>query len=194
LHWHRVSPRAMVPLDERQRVTPADPARDVPGMVYVRYDVHGRLRHLEAVPGAAADAVDWLALFQAAGLDVDRFGTAEPALVPPVFADRRLAWEGPAGSPEPGRGRVGAAAVGAGPVLFDVAPAARPGAAGDAASRGAGAKDSRPDPVALVSSVARGVLLLLAFLAAWSIARRNLHAGRGDRRGASRVGSVLMGS
>src|SRR5262249_57572402 len=134
LHWHRESPRAMVPLDERQRVTPADPARDVPGMVYVRYDVHGRLRHLEAVPGAAADAVDWLALFQAAGLDVDRFRTAQPALVPPVFADRRLAWEGPAGSPERERVRVEAATVGAGPGLVGAAPPPRPGAAGGAGS------------------------------------------------------------
>jgi len=91
--------------------------------------------------------------------------------------------------------RVEAAALGAAPVLFDVALAGPPAtAASDAATQRGAAPVVRSDPVQLVSSIARAVVLLLAFLVAWLLARRNLHAGRGDRRGATRLGSVLMGS
>ena len=189
LHWHRQSPRAMVPLGALQRVTPSDPAADVPGMVEVRFDVRGRLRRLAAVPVAVDSgtaAPDWTALFAAAGLHLEAFTPAEPASIPAAFADRRFAWEGPAGAPAPGRVHVEAAALGARPVLFEVSAAA--------AALPVVPVRAPDEAVARISAVVRAVLFLVAFLVAAWLARRNLLAGRGDRKGATRVGSVLMGS
>jgi serine/threonine-protein kinase len=187
-HWHRESPRAMVPLGALQRVSPSDPAADVPGMVQVRLDVRGRLRHLEAVPLASAGSAlpaDWSVLFKAAGLDSGAFTPALPARIPAAFANQRLAWEGPSGAPAAERLRIEAAAFGASPVLFDVAPAAAPAAT---------KPEATSDPLVRVTAVVRAVLFLIAFLLAAWLARRNLVAGRGDRKGATRVGSVLMGA
>ena len=188
LHWHRESPRAMVPLSALQRVTPGDPAADVPGMVEVRFDVRGRLRRLAATPTAGPEGTatpDWAALFKAADLRVDAFTPVDPASLPAAFADRRLAWEGPAPTGEAERVRVEAASLGASPVLFEVSPTAAPRPDPPAMSR---------DPLARGSALVRALILLVAFLVAAWLARRNLMSGRGDRRGATRVGSVLMGS
>ena len=188
LHWHRESPRAMVPQSALQRVTTDDPPADAPGMVDVRFDVRGRLRRLAYVPtsgGGDGATTDWSALFKAAGLDLDAFTPVEPTALPAAFADRRLAWEGPAGAGASERLRVEAASLGARPVLFEVSPLAPPQAAPPPIAR---------DPVARGSALVRALLLLVAFLVAAWLARRNLRAGRGDRRGAMRVGSVLFGS
>jgi serine/threonine-protein kinase len=187
-HWHRESPRAMVPLSALQQVTPADPAADTPGMVELRFDVRGRLRHLGAVPASGAHATgapDWPGLFTAADLRMADFNEVEPAHTPAAFADQRRAWEGPIGAPPAERWRVEAASLGAGPVAFDVAPATMPAAVPAGGTR---------DPVARASALVRAVLFLVAFLVAAWLARRNLMAGRGDRTGAVRVGSALMAS
>ena len=188
LYWRRESPRPMVPMGALQRVTPSDPPANVPGSVAVQLDVRGRLRRLDAVPlagGGGTAKADWPAMFTAAGLKADAFTPVDSAFIPPTFADRRIAWEGPAGAPAGDRLRVEAAALGASPVLFVVSPAS--GTTGPAPG-------APPNMVGRASAAVRGVIFLVAFLIAAWLARRNTIAGRSDRRAATTVGSVLMGS
>jgi serine/threonine-protein kinase len=188
LHWYRESPRALDPANAGQSAGYSDPAAVVPGMVGLELDTEGRLRRLEAIPnpaaGPPAGEPAWGALFAAAGLDSSAFASVPPLAVPMGFADRRMAWEGSIPGPPGSPVRVEAAAYGGRPVLFSVAPV------------WSGAwLVPRPqrDEVGRISAMIRSGLLLVVFmLAAW-LARRNLRAGRGDRLGAVRVATALMG-
>src|SRR4029077_13769529 len=64
---------------------------------------------------------DWDTVFAAAGLDRSAFTAANPAFLPPFYADSRMAWRET--KPEtPGRPlRVEAAALGGRPVYFELA-------------------------------------------------------------------------
>ncbi len=81
-------------------VTPSDPPPMIPGMVSLRLDLQGQLLQLNAVPteedakpGTPAVA-DWSGLFKLAGAEFETSTAAEPATLPPVYADRRRAWKG----------------------------------------------------------------------------------------------------
>src|SRR5580765_2206010 len=97
-YWYRESPRPMVPNGRESRVEWDDPPRLVPGMTSVELDPAGRLRRLHALPtgyDAPADsALDWTALFGAAGLDMARFHPAEVQLPPATIADSHMSWVG----------------------------------------------------------------------------------------------------
>jgi serine/threonine-protein kinase len=185
--WYRQSPRPLAP-QAGLRVTAEDPARQLySGMADVRLDTEGRLIELQVVPpevdaqGAAApatDAPDWAPLFAEAGLDPSRFKPAEPRWVPPVFADRRVAWEGafPLAADTPLR--VEAAGYRGRPVAFKlVAP---------------WTKSYRTEPYLTDAGLRRllmfvfAVFISLVLAGAW-LARRNFRLGRGDRRGASKL-------
>jgi serine/threonine-protein kinase len=170
-------------------VTDSDPPPVRAGMKEVRLDSEGRLKELRVVPqeiekaSAPATPADWAALFRAAGLDPNAFRPVEPRWSPSAYADSRAAWEGP--HPErPGLTmRVEAAAYRGRPVSFlwigpwstslrDVP---------DQRSAGARAGDL----------VWLAILLTLIFGGSW-MARRNLRAGRGDRRGAVRLAAAVV--
>src|SRR3977135_3613584 len=113
---------------------------------------------------------------RAPGLDWSLCRPCEPRWSPRTYADVRAAWEGP--HPErPGLTmRVEAASCRGRPVSFLwIGPWSRP---------------SR-DPEGLAEPPAGnfvgGVLLLLCVLGGAVLARHNLRAGRGDRRGAFRL-------
>src|SRR5439155_17328438 len=84
-------------------VTPTEPPTTVPGMTTLAVDLKGRLLEFRAVPPPLApdgpavhEPSDWSALFRAAGLDLTRFrGDESLRRTPPVYADRRAAWDGP---------------------------------------------------------------------------------------------------
>ena len=157
-----------------------------PGMAEVWVDPSGRLIRLSIVPpqlesgGAAVPEPDWSALFRQAGLDMNRFSAVEPRWSPRSYATARAAWEGT--HPEhPGvTMRVEAASYRGRPVDFEwIGPWTRP--MQDSASPPGG-----PGELVFV------FLLLLLLLGGAVVARYNWRAGRGDRRGAMRLGAATF--
>jgi hypothetical protein len=160
----------------------------VSNMVGLVLDTQGRLTQFTAVPPqvdevAAKATVEWARLFDAAGLEFDRFQPAALLWVPNVYADDRMAWEGPLpGKPEV-RLRVEAAAYRGRPAFFQVVgPWTRRPRMEQIQQRGAG-------------MIRFGIFLivLVVFGGALALARHNVRNGRGDRRGATRVAMFVLG-
>jgi hypothetical protein len=187
---YRQSPRPLVPANADGEVRSADPPLDVTGMLTFVLDPEGRLRSFVAIPpqalppAAAAPAPPaWDTLFSEAGLDVKSFAASEPVWLPPVPFDSIAGFSGPM----PGGGgatlHVVAAAFRGRPVSFEiVAPWSDPSR--DASQ--AVAFRARLNDAAFFA----GVLFVTA-AAAW-FARRNARLGRGDRRGAARLGAGVF--
>jgi serine/threonine-protein kinase len=155
------------------------------GMTGVTLDHEGRLTMFESIPAQRLDApivpapVDWAPLFRLADLDPTTLQPAEPLWTWLAASDTRAAWTGT----WPGSGRplrVEAAALGGRPVAFMLT--------------GPWLKPSRmPD-----GSPRQNVTVLVLFALAFSIlggatmlARANLRQGRGDWRGATRLGAIM---
>jgi len=187
--WYRQSPESLKtlnPLQSRARLD--DPPLTVPGMLLVRVDPQGRLVRLDAVPAdrdeeAGEDPESlWSALFTEAGLDPGRFTTVAPSYRPPFFADARAAWEGTVEEAPDQTLRVEAAALGGRPVSFRmVGPWTR-----DSGSPEDDSFADRAMPVIFLVIV----LSLLTGLAV--LARRNIHQGRSDLKGATRIGLFMF--
>jgi len=187
--WYRSSPEPLVAQRFRMggmisgRVTPADPPETLPGMISLSLDPRGRLRQLRVVPprtdaspAGAPPPFSWEALFREAGLDVSTFSASPPRWVPPAWGDQRMSWRGPAPG-DPGTTlEIEAAAYRGRPVFFLVA--------GPWSDRGKGA--ARPSDVVSVA------VLVTVLLGGALLARQNIVLGRGDRRGASRLGLTVV--
>jgi serine/threonine protein kinase len=183
LFWYRTSPQPLIPTGSNWRLGFNDPPLTVPGMTRLNLDDTGRLVEFEAVPPRADDAsagakpAPWPALFEAAGLDMTLFHPVSPILLPRNFGTDRAAWEGPLAGVDSAKLHVEATAHRGAAVSFratgpwePIVPRAAP-------------------PVGRSSiwgqiSNALGTLVLFAVLL---LARSNLRAGRGDRRGAARL-------
>lgn len=186
-YWYRQSPTPLV--SERSRSYGAagivDPPVTVPGMFSIALEMDGRLRRFAAVPpdryppATETQTPDWAPLFAAARLDPRDFKPVAPEWTPPFVTDVRAAWTGP----YPGRPdlpvRVEAAYYHGRPVFFQMFwPWTR---------------STRLTPLVLTTAQAftsaayyiGGALVLIA--AIW-IAHFNWKAGRGDMRGATRIG------
>jgi hypothetical protein len=169
-------------VEEHERVG----ARGVAGEVAVVLSLRGNLRRLAITPAAvpapsAVGAMSWADLLAAAGLPTpsELEELASTDFVPPMFAEERHVWR--AHDPGGEELRVYAAAYAGSPVFFALQPAeARP--PGVAASAGGG--------LDFMAVVQLGTLLLLA-LGGW-LAWRNLRVGRADRRGALRLGALVL--
>ena len=184
LLWHRSSPEPLVPAGSNWRPTVSDPSMNVVGMTKLFLDDTGRLVEFEAVPPRAEDAAGvtaaapWPALFAGAGLDMNLFREVPPQVVPRSFATERAAWEGPLPGVEGGVLHVEAAAHRGKAVSFKVTGPWEPIVPGTTS------------PVAPTSRFwpnvanAMGTIVMFATLL---LARSNLRAGRGDRRGAWRL-------
>ncbi len=189
--WYRQSPRELEP--ERffnvGDVTQEDPPPDVSGMATVRLNPRGRLIGFLAVPPQVEEAKipaappDWSPLFSEAGLDPAKWTAAEPRWVPRTFADARAAWVGTLPDRPGVPMRIEAAAYRGKPVSFElVAPWTR-------------AVRMKPSPVTLGERVAYviGILILICLVVGGCLlARRNIHMGRGDRRGATRLALAVF--
>ncbi len=193
---YRQSPTQLVPSSviggpfPGPRVTEFDPAPSMQsGDVRMTLDAEGRLKFLSVEPqeldqtSGAAAKLDWAPLFHAAELDMSRFASVEPQWTPGVYADTRAAWEGPHPDRPGLTMRVEAAAFRGRPVAFrwvgPWTPAAR----------------DIFDPLTEANRIAfvawDGILLVLLFGGAWLV-RGNLRAGRGDRRGATRLAVAVV--
>jgi serine/threonine-protein kinase len=185
--WYRQSPEYLVPAN--YDVTRTDPASALSGMVGVGLDTQGRLTSFEAVPPANLEdwptgaRPDWEMLLSEAGLDVNALEPAEPRWNPPVYADSRVAWHGTYSDARDVSIRVEAAALGGRPVFFKVVEP------WNAAAR---APDSKRNVWSRINSITTIFLFLPALLGGALLARRNLRLGRGDQKGAFRLGGFMF--
>jgi hypothetical protein len=183
LFWYRSSPQPLVPAGASWSPTYADPPMTTVGMSRLNLDDLGRLVVFEAVPpwgdetSAAPKAPPWPALFAAAGLDMSQFQAVSPAMVPRAFATERGAWEGPLAGVDNAKLHVEAAAHRGVPVSFRVTGPWEPVVPLTSSPVGS------PRIWRAVASVLGTVILFATLL----LARSNLRAGRGDRRGAWRL-------
>ncbi len=183
--WYRASPSTLMP-NFFHRVARNDPPRNTPGSSMVTLDTDGRLVGLEVEPSDVSDsarAVEGSALgdglLELAGLDPSALRQVEPQSLPPHFADERTAWVGRYPSDLELRAEA-AATAGRASWLRVYSP-----------ELGEGRPRSGEVPAVF------GALLFLLFAlivaAGTWLARANLRSGRGDRRGAFRLG-LLIGS
>ncbi|TVQ30393.1 MAG: serine/threonine protein kinase [Phycisphaeraceae bacterium] len=176
------------------RATLGSPPLASPGEAAVSLDMSGRLRSLRVIEGflrdetdevdAEAPEVDWSWLFEAAGLTFDEFEPAEPNFRLPATLDEQRAWRG--ALPEDPEIAVSVeAAQRAGRIVhFRVlyeweTPEYR----------------QQVDSVWSLVQLAQSAqfLFLIALLAVGVyMAFRNIRLGRGDRRGAIRLGMATM--
>ncbi len=190
LYLYRQSPRLLLPANLLNLVEADDPPNVVSGMASVTLDSFGRLRRFEAVPpqretaGDPAPPPDWPGLFVDAGLGLGRFAAVPPEWVPPQPFDARAEWAGVLPWSPTTKVRVAAAAFHGMPVYFEVlGPWSLPlrmteTIPGDAARR--------------IADAAFAIVLTVLFCAALVFARRNLRAGRGDKRGAYVLGATVF--
>jgi serine/threonine protein kinase len=193
--WHRQSAYPLTGLSfHDDLLTPGivdqeDPPPTLSGMLYLEMDASGRLVRFETIPPQRQEAqakqaapVDWNALFAAAALDPAKFQPAEPLWTWLSASDTRAAWTGTwPGTSRPLR--VEAAAFQGKPVAFSlIGPWTKPDRMPSAAT-----------PVAEETIVVIfAVVALVICVGATLLTRRNLIQGRGDRRGALRLGCFIF--
>src|SRR5262249_11273844 len=113
-----------------------------------------------------------------AGLELAKFKQVEPRWTPPNFAEARAAWEGQSPDHADIPLRIEAAAYHGQPVYFRViAPWDKP-------TRQVEAQLKARDRVGIFIIA---TILLVVFVGAALLARRNLRLGRGDRQGAFKL-------
>jgi hypothetical protein len=156
-------------------------------MISVSLDPRGHLRNLRVVtartddPGAPPPVpFAWEALFREAGLDMAAFSASPPRWVPSTWGDQRASWRGPAPGDPATTLDVEAAAYRGKATFFVVA--------GPWTDRGGLAGKGAPRPRDVVSV---GVLMAV-ILGGALLARQNIVLGRGDRRGAQRLGLAVV--
>jgi serine/threonine-protein kinase len=186
--WRRTSPRPLVPFDDDRGVIAQDPPLSVGGMTMTVVDASGRLAEFLAVPMPADNdgprqPVDWSVVFDAAGLPLSAFTQSPPRVVPPVFADERVAWEGTLPEQPEHPLRVEAAAQDGRPVYFVIA---------GPWSRSARAQPPRPPLFNVIIATLAAFVMPALMLSAAVLARHNVKIGRGDRRGAFRAATVVI--
>ncbi|HKA18192.1 MAG TPA: serine/threonine-protein kinase [Blastocatellia bacterium] len=194
--WYRESPQYLeadfIPGLSGQirvgRITPSDPPPVVSGMVSAVLDPQGRLIAFSAVPpqldeSSVALPVDWAALFSAADLEATRYTPAEPQWTPLAACDARAAWTGPYPEQPEIPLRIEMAAYRGHPVYFQmIGPWARPSRM-PAVHQPGKQRALYGGFVTTIIAVTLGAALL---------ARRNVRLGRGDRRGAFRLGFFVF--
>jgi serine/threonine-protein kinase len=192
--WYRQADSPLTPLAfHDDLLTPGQIRTDDPpptevGMVYVILDSAGTLLQWQAMPPQKMDPAkqptppDWSALFAAAGVDPSKLQPADPLWSWLEAADARVAWTGSwPGVDRPLR--IEAGAMRGKPVYFKMmGPWSAPW------------RDPTPEPSLLdrKNDLLRAALVLVVFLAAPWLARKNLAAGRGDKRGALRLSCFVM--
>jgi predicted Ser/Thr protein kinase len=188
LFWYRESPQALNDdtFPDPGEVTPGDPPMALSGMTLAMVDIAGRLVAFRAVPpeidesAPLANPSDPAPLFAAAGLDLAAFSPAPPKWTPLALADERRAWTGAYPGKPPTPLRVEAAWWRGRPVYFNlVGPWTTPGRMPQADD------DNLWERIWLAIKT---LLIVAGAVLAWY----NIRTGRGDRRGALRLGAFVF--
>jgi serine/threonine-protein kinase len=185
--WYRESPRYLD--TDEGFVGPGNPSMVVSGMTIIYLDSDGRLHWLLHVPPqresnpVTQNPPDWSSLFHDAGLDIARFEKVPSTWVPQHAYDERVAWDGAEPSRADQKVHIEAAAFHGKPVYFETIYA------WDQPTREVVSAESGTDRVFIISVIA---IFLIALVGSALIARRNLRLGRGDIRGALRLGFVYF--
>jgi hypothetical protein len=159
-------------------------------MAMVSIDASGALRGLRAEPPEIDStrqdppaAFDWSPLFTEAGLDPSRFQPAKPMWVPPCAYDARAEWTDQGTTIRGFPLRVAAAAFAGRPVYFEVlGPWSRP----ERQERATTLLTQR------IAAIGFGLIGLVSLIGGVILTRHNLKLGRGDRRGAFRLGQFVL--
>jgi len=192
--WYRQSPRSLIPRNLESRVYFNDPPVRTSGMVNLTLDSVGNLKFLKAVPPqqdvtALEDGPEpnWEGAFEAAGLEISRFNATQPQWLPEAFCNQRAAWLGTypksaTSNRDPVAIRIESCAYRGSLVYFSmIHPWSSP------------SRQSPPQRTTTqeVQNIIGGFVFLSFLLGATLLARRNLKLGRGDRRGALRLGTCV---
>jgi serine/threonine-protein kinase len=190
-YWYRQSPRALLSVEANGNgiVNMEDPPMNISGMAAVTLDTDGRLRSFQVAPpqkedaGTASPPVDWTKFFSFAELDMTKFQPAEPQWTPLFAIDARAAWTGV----YPGHNeipiRIEAAAWHGKPVYFDIiGPWVKP-------ARMQKEEETQQKRISdtIVMLLLFGILGVTGFMV-----RSNFRAGRGDVKGALRLGLLAF--
>jgi Protein kinase domain len=180
--WRRESPQELLPIGNEWHPTLGNPPPTSPGMLRLTLDDRGRLVFFEAEPqlmvrhAPQAKSPPWNGLFAAAGLDITRFHSVEPMWIPRSHGTEWAAWEGTLADFPDITLRVESSAFRGMPVSFRTiwpwTPPAQPAA---------------PPPARSFRQLAPSMLGNILLVGTLLMARSNVRAGRGDRRGAARL-------
>jgi serine/threonine-protein kinase len=191
-YWYRESPESLSGSEFHDDLltlgltTPGDPPGITSGMIYVELDPQGRLTEFRAMPAqkvdqpVAAAGVNWAPLFAAAGVDASALQPDAPRWNHLEAADTRVAWTGVwPGSKRPLR--IEAAALGGKPVAFTLM-----GPWTEAGRMPAASANTNPTLIlfTVIAVVVLGASVWLAY--------ENVRLGRGDPRGAFRLGVFMF--
>jgi predicted Ser/Thr protein kinase len=186
LFWYRESPQ---PLSASYRFNVAvvydDPPFERSGMLRLQTDPDGKLIAFEAVPPQVEKPApppppfDWNKLFQAAGLEMSRFQTAEPTWTPLANWDTRAAWTGTDVATGANL-RLEAAAWRGRPVFFRII--------------GPWTVPSRMTPKGNTTgnSIPVLVIIYITIISACVMGWHNFRNGKADRRGATRLSLIFF--
>jgi eukaryotic-like serine/threonine-protein kinase len=184
--WYRTGPTALVPFNVT-RLWPSynDPPQATPGMARVRLDPDGGLLSFSIVPGRYDEGADprpdpdWAPLFAEAGLDLASFEPVDPRWTPEVASDRRFAWQGAYPGAADLALRVEAASFRGRPVSFELLfPWDKP--------------PEPPHSAVTTAALINVAWIVVAMVGGGLLARRNLRLGRGDSKGALRLGVAAL--
>jgi serine/threonine-protein kinase len=188
--WYRESrARLEVRNNRAAQLSFSDPPANTTGETRILLLPNGNLERFEHIPPQVEAATDdlpelsWGELFRRSGLNAAAFSSTPPTWTPPRYSDSRFAWIGSLDDYPGEEIRVEAAAYRGTPTMFRViGPWTRP------------ERDQAVVlPKALQARDIVNVTLILAILsAALYFARLNILAGRGDRRGAFRIGLLVF--
>ncbi len=185
--WYRQgrAPLAAIETASDGEARIADPPMNAPGMLTVVMDLDGSLRRFAAVPPEREAPPpnpappDWAPLFAAAHMELSKFTPVAPEWTAALMTDARAAWTGPYRDRTDLNIRIEAASFHGRPVYFQILfPWNRP-------NRYTAEASTLTDKLRSLGVYALGILVLVSALC---FAYYNWKAGRGDLRGATRVG------
>jgi serine/threonine protein kinase len=190
--WYRQSPVYLVARSQA-KITPEDPPQVQPGMATVFLDTKGRLIGFTGIPDSSAakgKETNWQALFENAGLSMDDFRQVPPkgSLVP--ACDVHVAWDGHFLEQPDLPIHIEAASLRGSPVFFDISgwePAA-PGSSVPPDGR-TGFPQGTESRTLLTFGF---TVFMVGIVSGALLARRNIWLGRGDRKGATRLGLYMV--
>ena len=193
--WYRQSPRELVSLVPEDnliygRIAADEPPLQQSGARVIGLSPQGRLVNFSAIPPQVDDppegpppAVNWAALFTAAGLDASQLKPVPPRWYPLAWGDARAAWEGGWPNHPEIPLRVEAAAYRGKPIYFALlSPWDKP-------SRMVEEHPTRQNTIGLWFNF--GLILTILGFGIW-LAAKNVRSGRGDLRGALRLALCVI--